>query len=239
MVHAVLARHAPDSPRIDITHAVPVHDIRSGSLTLWRAAPWLAPGVILAVVDPGVGTGRRSVALNVGDTTLVGPDNGLLTPAALRLGDVDEAVQLHAPEQAPAGATFAGRDIFAPAAGRLAGGCPLYEVGAPIDPATLIGEPVALAAADPDGEIDAEVLWVDRYGNTQLNVAAVEGDWLIDETPVRTVTSYGDIAPDSLALVIDSYGHLSVCADRSSAAEHLGLRPGGRIRLRRQRPDRG
>ena len=149
VVHAVLATHAPAADRIDLTHQIPAHDIRAGALTLWRAAPWLVPGVILGVVDPGVGTERRAVAIEVaggvagahpsgahsGDqtagahpapspTVLVGPDNGLLLPAAHLLGPITAAVELPPNPDAP-GATFAGRDVFAPADGRAAAGTPV------------------------------------------------------------------------------------------------------------------
>ena len=260
VVHSVLHAHAPSAARVDVTHHIPPHDIRAGALTLWRAAPWLAPGVILAVVDPGVGTKRRAVAIEVAaaGTVLVGPDNGLLLPAALRLGPVTAAVELlpgaptpppgapSAPgapaapatsSSAPLGATFAGRDLFAPAAGRAAAGVPLSDLGTPIDPNTLAGEPVNEATVNPAGDVDAEVLWVDRFGNAQLNATpahAGPGPLRVSGTggrAARVVVSYGDIAPDDFALVVDSYGFLSICCDRAPAAERLGLAVGDRVRL--------
>ena len=254
MVHAVLDTHAPGVTIIDVTHTIAPHDIRAGALTLWRAAPWLAPAVILGVVDPGVGTERRAVAIEVADagTVLVGPDNSLLLPAALHLGPVTQAVELPPDPGAP-GATFHGRDIFAPAAGRAAAGVPLHQLGDPIDPATLAGAPVPEATADPAGSIDAEVLWVDHFGNAQLNATAAQLNItaaqlnaaaahlgpgpLTVHTPggtetMRIVASYGAIPPDDHALVIDSYGYLSISSNRRPAAAHLGLRPGDRVLLR-------
>lgn len=243
MVHAVLSTYAPAAARIDLTHRIPPHDIRAGALTLWRAAPWLAPGVILGVVDPGVGTARRAVAVEVAGAgaVLVGPDNGLLLPAALRLGTITGAVQLPPNPLAP-GTTFDGRDVFAPAAGRVAAGAPLSDLGQAVDPASLAGEPVPEPVIDPDrGSVEAEILWVDHFGNAQLNATPAHtgpgplrvrvGEW---EATLRVVASYGAIPPDELALVVDSYGHLSVCSPGRPAAERLGLRPGDQVRLNRE-----
>lgn len=253
MVHAVLDSHAPGVATIDVTHSIPPHDVRTGALTLWRAALWLAPAVILAVVDPGVGTPRRAVALEVAEaaTVLVGPDNGLLLPAALLLGRITAAVKLPPAPAAP-GATFHGRDVFAPAAGRAAAGTPVERLGRPIDPASLLGEPVPepRAATGPTAhrnELRAEVLWVDRFGNAQLNVTPAQtgpGPLVVHTTAqdggktrtMRIVASYGAIAPDQVALVIDSYGFLSVCCDRRPAAERLDLRPGDAVRIWPARP---
>jgi hypothetical protein len=252
VVHAVLDRHAPGVAIFDVTHDVAAHDVRAGALALWRAAPWLVPGVILAVVDPGVGTSRRPVALEVEEcgAVLVGPDNGLLVPAALRLGSISGAVELFPPgrrspgpagfEGHPLGATFDARDLFAPAAARAADGTAMVDLGRPIDPSTLAGDPVPAARSTPTGR-EAEVLWVDRFGNAQLNATPADtgpGPVLVragGRAPVRMriVPSYGAIAPDGLALVIDSYGFLAVCADRRAAAEELHLRPGDAVALDR------
>jgi S-adenosylmethionine hydrolase len=245
VVHAVLLRQAPTARVVDLTHLIPPHDVRAGALTLWRAAPWLVPGVILGVVDPGVGTERPAVAIEVASAgaMLVGPDNGLLLPAALRLGSVTAAVELSPPPTPPPGATFAGRDIFAPAAGRLAAGAPLLELGRPVDPASLRGEPVPEPKVTAH-EVDAEVLWVDRFGNAQLNATPADtgpGPVQLDAgrgpRTVRIVASYGAIAADDIALVVDSYGLLSICADRRSAADLLGLASGTPIRLARTSTD--
>jgi S-adenosylmethionine hydrolase len=228
VVHAVLARLAPYSPRVDLTHGIPAHDVRAGALTLWRAAPWLAGGVILAVVDPGVATDRRAVAVRTGDGTfLVGPDNGLLFPAAHALHSVTAAVELEVTRRH----TFAGRDVFAPAAAALASGQVLERLGTAIDPASIHGDPVAVPAAG-DGRIEAEVLWVDRFGNAQLNLAASvagPGPLFIGGRRLRIVDSFAAIGNDPFGLVVDSYGYLAICCDRAPAAERLGLGPGDRV----------
>src|SRR5688572_10992104 len=120
VVKSVIRSLAPGAVVIDLTHEIPPHDLRSAGLALVRSAQYLAPGVILAVVDPGVGTERRAVAVEVGDgmSTLVGPDNGLLAPAVAMVGGATRAFVLdndeyHLPAPGP---TFAGRDVFAPAA---------------------------------------------------------------------------------------------------------------------------
>src|SRR5712692_4781304 len=118
VVHSVIRSIAPHAAVIDISHEIPPHDVRAGSLTLVRAVQYLAPGVVLAVVDPGVGTDRRAVAVEAGDgdRVFVGPDNGLLAPAVAMCGGADRAVELTNPDYqlAAPGPTFAGRDVFAP-----------------------------------------------------------------------------------------------------------------------------
>ncbi len=243
VVHSVLRAMAPDVVVIDITHDVPAHDVRAGGLALARAAGYLAPGVVLAVVDPGVGTDRRRVAVEVGDgaSVLVGPDNGLLAPAVAMVGGATRAVELTDPSyqlEAP-GATFDGRDVFAPAAAHLCTGVALTELGPAIDPATLVPGMMPVSRRDDD-RILAEVLWVDRFGNAQLNVDPddLPPEWAPVRLRVgdltrsaRRVGAYGDIATGEVGLVIDSYGLLSVALDRASAESELGLRPGTEVAL--------
>ena len=229
-----IARHATV---VDITHDIPPHDVRAGSLALARAIQYLDSGVILAVVDPGVGTQRKAVAIEVagGDGVFVGPDNGLLASAVAMTGGAQRAVVLtnteyHLPAPGP---TFAGRDVFAPVAAHLAAGVPLDALGDAIDPNLLL--PGLLPLNKREGDLlVCEVLWVDRYGNAQLNVDADEIAEMGDRVVVRTADvtrtaaraeTYGDIPPGQLGLVVDSYGLVSLCLDRSSAAAELGLRP--------------
>lgn len=237
-----MAHYSPTARVVDVSHLIPPHDIRSGALTLWRSAPWLVPGVILAVVDPGVGTERRAVAVEVAaaGAVLVGPDNGLLLPAAVRLGGPSAAVELPPNLHAP-GATFAGRDVFAPAAARAANGEPLAALGRPIDPATLAGQPVSGPQVEDGGRLRTEVLWVDRFGNAQLNATPEDVARLIGSVaeartataahPVRVVRSYGGIGGDEVALVVDSYGLLAISCNRRSAAATVGVAPGDAVWL--------
>ena len=173
VVKSVLRDLAPHATAIDITHGVRPFDVRGGSLALARAIPYVAEGVVVAVVDPGVGPARRAVAVEVagGAGVLVGPDNGLLAPAVAIAGGAERAVELANPRyqlDAP-GSTFAGRDVFAPAAAHLCNEVDITDLGPAIDPYALLPGMVPLPREEADG-IHAEVLWVDRFGNCQLNV---------------------------------------------------------------------
>ncbi len=235
VVHSVIRSIAPGAAVIDLTHLVPRFDVRAGALTLARSAPYLCPGVVLAVVDPGVGTDRRAVAVEVGDgsSVLVGPDNGLLAPAVALCGGATAAVVLDNPDyqlDAP-GPTFAGRDIFAPAAAHLCAGIPLTELGSPLDPSLLVPGVLPVTRQE-HGSLIAEVLWVDQYGNAQLNVdpeeVAAYGDVIQlgfhgSTRVAKRVTSYAEIGPGDVGLVIDPYGLLAISLDRQSAATELGI----------------
>jgi S-adenosylmethionine hydrolase len=180
VVHAVIAARAPGTTVIDLTHHIPAFDVRSGSHTLVRAVPHLGSGVVLGVVDPGVGTARRGIAVAVapvsgGTMYFVGPDNGLLVAAAELAGEapVTTAVELRR-DVVPSdrGATFDGRDLFGPAAAALCAGTALEELGDPIDPDSLVclvGGVVEQGRLQ-DGRpcLRAEVTWVDHFGNLQL-----------------------------------------------------------------------
>jgi hypothetical protein len=243
VVHSVIRSIAPHVTVIDLTHEIPPYDVRAGSLTLGRAAQYLCPGVALAVVDPGVGTERRAVAIEVGDgqSYLVGPDNGLLASAVAMSGGVTAVVELTNRDRqlAAPGATFAGRDIFAPAAAHLCNGVPLEELGTTIDPMSLRPGLMPLPR-DDGGSLVAEVLWVDRFGNCQLNVDPVEIDdlgarvqlrWGEDVRTAERAATYEGIAVGQVGLVTDSYGLLSVCMGKRSAADELTMRVGTEVTL--------
>ena len=241
VVHSVVHGIAPDIRIVDITHGIPQHDVRAGGLALARSAQYLCPGVVLAVVDPGVGTERRGVAVEVGggQSVLVGPDNGLLAPAVAMVGGAGRAVSLtdpawHLPSP---GTTFDGRDVFAPVAAHLATGVDLAEMGEEVDPNGLFPAVVSAAALEADG-LHAEVWWVDRFGNAQLNagpedlaeLAAGAADRFrvrIGERvlPARLVTAYDAVEPGGLGLLVDSAGLVSLVMARTSAAADLGLGP--------------
>ncbi|MEV4200382.1 SAM hydrolase/SAM-dependent halogenase family protein [Micromonospora globbae] len=171
--HGVIARIAPAARVIDVTHLVPPADVRRGAAVLAQTVPYLPVGVHVAVVDPGVGTARRGVALATPGGLLVGPDNGLLPEAADALGGVMGAVELTNPAWlAPrVSRTFHGRDVFAPVAARLALGAPLEEAGPAVDPAELVRLPAPRVTVDAGG-VTAEVLTVDHFGNVQLAAGA-------------------------------------------------------------------
>jgi S-adenosylmethionine hydrolase len=180
VVHAVIEARAPGTTVIDLTHHIPAFDVRAGSHTLVRAVPHLGPGVVLGVIDPGVGTARRGIGVEValpagGTMYFVGPDNGLLVAAAEEAGEspIARVVELHRPLPPPdRGSTFDGRDLFGPAAASLCAGTPLHELGEVTDPHSLVrligGVVEQGRLADGRACLRAEVTWVDHYGNLQL-----------------------------------------------------------------------
>ena len=181
VVHAVIQRRAPGTTVIDLTHHVPPFDVRAGSHALVRAVPHLGAGVVLGVVDPGVGTARRGICMEVarpeagGTLCFVGPDNGLLVAAAEAAGEapITGVVALRRAEPPPdRGPTFDGRDLFAPAAAALCAGVPPEELGESVDPASLVrlAGGVVEQGRLHDGRtcLRAEVTWVDHFGNLQL-----------------------------------------------------------------------
>ena len=235
VVHAVVRSIAPDVAVIDITHGITPYDVRGGALALARSVPYLCPGVVIAVVDPGVGTSRRPIAVEVGDgaSVLVGPDNGVLAAAVALCGGATRAVRIDNPEYRFEGdsTTFDGRDVFAPAAAHLCNGVDLAELGPAIDPVSLFPAMVPLTR-EVEGRLHGEVLWIDRYGNAQLNVDPDELEAYDDVVRLvlddgahsaRRVTAFSQLQPNEIGMIVDSYGLIALVADRRSAAEQLGL----------------
>jgi S-adenosylmethionine hydrolase len=233
--HAVIARIAPDVRVIDLTHDVPRHDVRSAAVILRRALPFCPPGVHLVVVDPGVGGTRRAVAVRVADEgrVLIGPDNGVLWPAAERLGGVVEAVDVaHSPHRLePVAATFHGRDLFAPVAAHLAAGEPLAAAGEPFEPDEL----VQLALPTPHIEAErvyAHVVSADTFGNVALDLTHDEGMAAglrlgarvrVNGTPATYARTFEDVGPGELMIYEDAYRTLALAINRGSAREFLDL----------------
>ncbi len=244
VVKSVIRTINPAVSVIDITHEIEPFDVRAAGLALARAAQYLAPGVVLGVVDPGVGTERKAVAIEVGDgqSYLVGPDNGLFAPAVAMVGGATAAAVLDNTDyHLPAlGTTFDGRDIFAPVAAHLCLGVPLDEVGTLIDPAKLLPGVLAVSEADENGVITAEVLWIDRFGNVQLNVdpaelaafpAAVRVTADGVNRTAQRVDTFAEIPTGSIGVLSDSYGLVALCVDRGSAAMDLRLNEGDAVKL--------
>jgi len=244
VVHSVIRSIAPQVKIIDVTHGIAAHDTRAGGLALARAANYLCPGVVLAVVDPSVGTTRRPVVIEVGDgaSYLVGPDNGLLAPAVGLVGGATRAIELTSLQRrlpSVTGATFDGRDVFAPAAAHLCNGVHLEELGPHIDTAGLVPGVLPVSRLQGD-ELVAEVLWIDRFGNCQLNVDPVD---LVDFGTTMTVIlpnatkigifvrAYDEVPTGRAGLLVDSSGLLSVAVARGSAAAEFGLDEGDEVRL--------
>ncbi|ABG03759.1 protein of unknown function DUF62 [Rubrobacter xylanophilus DSM 9941] len=243
----VMARIAPGVSIIDLTHEVPGFHVESGAEILQHATRYMPEdAVYLAVVDPGVGTSRRPVALRSGrGALLVGPDNGLLVPAAEALGGIAEAVQLTngTYHLHPVSSTFHGRDIFAPAAAHLAAGLEMGRLGERIAADSLARLESPIEDEWSDGEIAARVIDVDRFGNARLSIrqegcGLSYGDELRLDTgdgdmAIRYVETFGAAKPGELILVPDSHWRLSISINKGNAAQALGLRLGSRVRLRR------
>jgi S-adenosylmethionine hydrolase len=174
---AVIARVAPDAQVVDLTHGIDPGAVRQGAIALANALPHVAPGVHLAIVDPGVGSDRRAVAVRAKteDRVLVGPDNGLLAPALKLFGGAAAAVDLAASPFAAerVSATFHGRDLFAPVAARLALGAGLDEAGEPIDASSLAALELPEARVEAD-RVVAHVVHLDRFGNATLDAAPAD-----------------------------------------------------------------
>jgi S-adenosylmethionine hydrolase len=240
--HGVLAAGAPDARVIDITHLVPPGDVARGAAILGQTVGYLPPAVIVGVVDPGVGTARRAVALAAGDAILVGPDNGLLVPAAESLGGVAAAHALtnDAWWRRPVSATFHGRDVFCPVGARLAVGGPLADVGDAVDPASLVRLPRPTTRLDR-GAVVSDVVAVDRFGNVQLAVEP-PGEWslgepvdVVVETRHETATyaeTFGAVPPGALVVLRDSAGLLAVAVNRGRAADRLAVVTGATVTVR-------
>jgi len=245
----VIARICPQAQVIDITHGVARHDVRAGALILREALQYMPLGVHVAVVDPEVGAQRRAVALRVADgRLLVGPDNGLLSPAADVAGGVTEAVDIDQSRfrLEPVSATFHGRDVFAPVAAHLAAGASLMDAGSSCDPAQLVSLELPRPRYE-DGALVAHAVYVDRFGNVQLDIAH---DELIrsglklgrsvalalrsgeDVPTAKYVRTFADVTADELLVYEDSSRRLAVAVNRGNAASTLGLAVDDELRIR-------
>ncbi len=243
--HGVAARIAPGIRIIDITHLVQPGDVRRGAAVLAQTIPYLPPAVHVAVVDPGVGTARRGVAVKAGDSILVGPDNGLLSWAIAAKGGAEQAFQLTNGDLwlHPVSPTFHGRDIFMPVAAHLAAGQDLSSAGDEIDLADLVTLPAPTSRVR-DGEAEGEVMSVDRFGNVQLSIVAADvgalgvgfGSQVVVRAGRRQLTvpfleTFAAVAPGEIVAFTDSAGLISLAVNAGDAAQQLGLPPGAHVRL--------
>jgi S-adenosyl-L-methionine hydrolase (adenosine-forming) len=244
--HGVIATIAPDARVIDVTHGVRPGHVLQGALVLANTLSYMPAGVHLAVVDPGVGSGRRALALRDRQGRLhVGPDNGLLLPAVDAFGGVAEARELANADYSlqPVSRTFHGRDLFAPAAAHLAAGVPLDGLGPPVDPEAL----VRIEIPQPEvgqNRIRAVALVVDRFGNVALNLrrehlgdvelgagTRVELNCRGERFYAVFARTFADAPHGALILYEDSYGSLALAVSRGSAAQLLRLEEGGEVVL--------
>jgi S-adenosylmethionine hydrolase len=237
---------APDALIVDISHEVEKYNVRHGALLLWCALPFLPIGAHVAVVDPGVGTERRAVALETerGDY-LIGPDNGVLIPGADRLGGITRCHLIENPQyRLPVlSSTFHGRDLFAPAAAHLAAGVPLEHIGSEIDPDELRSIDWPQVGVS-EGTLRTAVIYRDTFGNAKLAGLTADlaeavgplapGDALVLELggngrrseQVTWASTFGDVAAGERLLYEDSYGRLCIAENQGSATESLELSDG-------------
>lgn len=221
-VKGVLASLAPDVTVIDIAHDVAAHDVEGARLALARYWQRFPEGTVhLVVVDPGVGGGRAAIAMVSEGRILVGPDNGVLSPALLHAG----ARCVTIPVPASAAPTFHGRDVFAPAAAQLALGATLESLGAPLAAPVIRRTPEAIRR--DDGGVQGEVITVDRFGNAVTNLLALRGgEIVIDGLALSVRRTYADAGPGEPTALVGSSGLVEIAVRDGSAAALLGLRRG-------------
>jgi hypothetical protein len=244
--HGVAARIAPQLPVIDITHLVPPGDVRRGAAVLAQTMPFMPSSVHVAVVDPGVGTARRGIAVQAGEAIFVGPDNGVLSWAIQAAGGAVRAFSLTNSEfwLHPVSATFHGRDIFAPVAARLAAGAAIAEAGQPCDPDHLVVPELPEPRLE-HGALVVHALYVDRFGNIQLDAGhddlASAGLKLgrtvelhrddRESRPAQFARTFAEVERGALLLYEDAYQRLALAVSHGDAAGLLGIGVGEELRL--------
>jgi S-adenosylmethionine hydrolase len=247
VIHGVIARVAPEVRIVDVGHDFPRGDVRAAALGLLRAIQYLPQGVALAVVDPGVGTERRALAARTEWGTMIGPDNGLLAPAVAMVGGADLIVAIENPElRLPAeGATFAGRDVFAPAAAVVASGqATVEQLGPEVDPDTVV--PLMLPLVEHDAAtLHGEILWIDHFGNAQTNVSpgdleaagVTPGSEVVVgigsvEYHLVWVATYGEVEAGEGLLHVDSYGQIALAVREGRADDAFPIGVGTTLTMR-------
>jgi len=235
--HGVIARLAPQVRVIDVSHQVAPGDVPRAAALLAQTVPHLPPAVHVAVVDPGVGTARRGIAIETPGGMLVGPDNGLLPWAADALGGASAAVELTNRDwyARPVSRTFHGRDIFAPAAARLATGAALGEGGSPLVPDQLVRLPDPVVTVG-EGWLEAEVLTIDRFGNVQLAapgeaIAGLGTTVTVGGEPAVRGTTFADAPAGGLVVLVDSADRVAIAVRSGRASVVLGVAPGEVLRI--------
>ena len=242
----VIAGIASRSPIIDVTHSVPEFDVVRGAETMRHATRYMPEdAVYLAVIDPGDKTKRRALAAEVrSGAYLVGPDNGLLLPAAEALGGIARVVHLTNPRYhvQPVSSTFHGRDVFSPVAAHLAAGADLDDLGESVVPASMASLDFPGFRREADGGLAAEIINIDRFGNARLSVMQEDLD-LRYGTPLeigvrdeviqaRYVETFGTAEDGDLVVVADSHWRLSLAVNKGNAARALLLSLGEEVRLK-------
>jgi S-adenosyl-L-methionine hydrolase (adenosine-forming) len=242
----VIKRIAPDVEVIDITHGIPPQHVLQGALVLANTLPYMPAGVHIAVVDPGVGGERKPLALRGGDGRLyVGPDNGLLLVAADRFGGIAEAVEIANEDYmlTPVSRTFHGRDVFSPAGAHLAAGVELRELGPALDSSGLARLELPVAQVGT-ARIRASALYIDRFGNIQLNLTSedLEKVGIVPGTKVEVevrferyfavaARTFAEVRTGDIVLYEDSYRNIALAINQGNAARMFSLRVGQEVLL--------
>lgn len=245
--HGVIKRIAPEADVIHITHGIDATSILQGAIVLANTLPYMPVGIHLAVVDPDVGTPRRALVVRTGDgRLLVGPDNGLLVRAVEALGGAVAANEItnRAYALEPVSPTFHGRDVFSPAAAHLALGLDPGDLGDAVEPDSLVQLEVPKAEIG-SRRIRATCLYVDKFGNIQLNLTAgevepqgiVPGQRVEIELPVDrfyavAARTFADARPGDIILYEDAYRNIALAISRGNAAETFHVKAGTEVRLR-------
>jgi S-adenosyl-L-methionine hydrolase (adenosine-forming) len=243
--HGVIVRTCPDAEVIHLAHGIDAQSVAQGARVLAASIEFLPVGVHMAVVDPGVGSQRRALALRSGDGRLfVGPDNGLLVPAAEACGGIELAIEITNPEYMldAVSRTFHGRDVFAPVAGHLAAGVDPRRLGPEVEADSLV-RPLEPGFKLDGSLMGATVQHVDRFGNVQLSVGASDlGELFVSGRRVELARgddryyavcalTFADVASGELVVFEDSERRLSIAINRGSAAELIDAEPGNEIWL--------
>ncbi|MCS6903412.1 MAG: S-adenosyl-l-methionine hydroxide adenosyltransferase family protein [Candidatus Bipolaricaulota bacterium] len=230
----------PGATFVDISHDVERHNVREGAFLLWMTAPYFPDGTVhCAVVDPGVGTERRAIIIKTQKHFFVGPDNGLLLPAAARLGDFSVYLIQNAKLlRSEISQTFHGRDIFAPVAAHLANGVAPEEIGPPAEEWVKLSFGQGLRRGDA---LEGEVIYIDSFGNVITNISgdllpqAPRADLILEterkSSSARYARTYGELLPDTLLVTVGSHGQVEIAVNRGSAAQRLRLHPGDPIKI--------
>jgi S-adenosylmethionine hydrolase len=229
-----------DARLVDVSHEFPRQDVRATAFWLREVLPWFPPAVHLVVVDPGVGTDRAALAVRAGGHALVGPDNGVLLPAARRLAEAGgEPVEIFEVDyEAPASNTFHGRDVFAPAAARV------HEAGVgslgSLDGVSPDDDYADLAFPEPtvqDDDVRGEVLVVDGFGNAVTNVpGGVLEEWygeavVVNDVTATAVRAYAEVDPGTRVVTVGSHGNVELAVNRGRGDRAFGVEPGDPVRL--------
>jgi S-adenosyl-L-methionine hydrolase (adenosine-forming) len=229
---------APDVTIVDLAHDISPHDVFQAAFVIASAYHYFPPNTVhVAVVDPGVGSERRRLALRCGEYLMVGPDNGVFSYAIRKEGACETVEIKTTAADKQTGVTFEGRDVFAPAAARLASGAPLTDIGTPT------GDPIELTLPKPrisDGLIEGRVIYIDHFGNCISNIEAQDLEGRGGSFSVSVAgqeigalhKTYSDVPVGEPVAVMGSLGHLEMAVNQGNLADEINLDVGSPVRVR-------